>query len=35
MYYRTKRVITFTGTLNHTENDWWLLVMASAELLDG
>lgn len=31
-YYWPQRGITFTGTLNQTENDWWPLVEAALEL---
>ena len=34
MYYWPDRDVTFTGTLNQTENDWWPLVLVSAYLID-
>ncbi len=34
MYYWPERDITFTGTLNQAENDWWPLVEAAIIALD-
>ncbi len=34
MYYWPRYDISFTGTLNQTENDWWPLVVAAAWLID-
>ncbi|MGB0954161.1 MAG: hypothetical protein ACPG31_13145, partial [Planctomycetota bacterium] len=34
MYYWPRFDISFTGTLNQTENDWWLLVLGAAALVE-
>lgn len=34
MYYWPRYDISFTGTLNQTENDWWLLVLGAAALVE-
>lgn len=34
MYYWPRHDITFTGTLNQTENDWWPLVFAAAWMVE-
>jgi len=34
MYYWPEQDVTFVGTLNQTENDWWPLVMAAVFQID-